>query len=373
MNNQAVLVLADGAVFEGISLGQAGHICGEVVFNTAQTGYQEILTDPSYAEQIIVFTQPHIGNVGVNIADEESHRSFAKGAVLRHFSAIASNWRAEETLTHFLKKQNLIVISEVDTRALTHHLRQFGSQAGCLMAGEVNIQKALHYAQQFPSLSGRNLVQAVTTDKPYTLNKGKSLPYHVVVYDLGVKSSILNCLFARGCSVTVVPATTKAQDVFAMKPDGILLSNGPGDPAACLYMIETIKDLLKQSIPMMAICLGHQLLALASGAVTKKMGVGHHGANHPIQCLKTGKVLISSQNHGFVVVDEDLPSCLRITHRSLFDGSIAGIERKDLPVFGFQGHPEGGPGPTELTTLFDHFTSLMGVHQCQKELISKAS
>lgn len=374
MKHSGILVLADGTIFEGVGVGQPGHVAGEVVFNTAQTGYQEILTDPSYTEQIIVFTQPHIGNVGVNPCDMESDRIFAKGTVMRSFSHTMSNWRAKETLENFLKKQNVIAISDVDTRGLTQHLRTHGSQPGCIMIGNSDVQQALHHAQNFPALAGRDLVNEVTTDKSYSWHTGswqkelkaiysadKSEPYHIVVYDFGVKRSILNALIDRGCRVTVVPAYTEAKQILALKPDGLILSNGPGDPAACGSIIANIKELLKQAIPLMAICLGHQLLALASGATTKKMAFGHHGANHPILALKTGAVSISSQNHGFVVAEESLPACLRVTHRSLFDETIAGIERIDLPAFGFQGHPEAGPGPMELTMLFDHFISLIKV------------
>jgi carbamoyl-phosphate synthase small subunit len=356
-----ILMLADGTLFEGISVGEAGHICGEVVFNTAQTGYQEILTDPSYAQQIIAFTQPHIGNTGVNVSDRESNRVFAKGVIMRSFSHHASNWRSEETLQTFLQKQKIISVSDIDTRALTHHLRQFGSQSGCLMTGHIDVKQALDYARCFSGLSGKDLAREVTTSKPYhwPKNPENSKSYHIIAYDFGIKHGILNCLADRGCAVTVVPATTTARQVLALKPDGIVLSNGPGDPAACTDAIEAIQYLLKSGIPIMGICLGHQLLALASGAVSEKMRFGHHGANHPVQSLKTGCVAISSQNHGFVVSGEHLPSCLSITHRSLFDGSIAGIERRDVPAFGFQGHPEAGPGPLESRELFDYFIDLI--------------
>lgn len=377
MKTSGALVLADGTIFEGISVGVAGHICGEVVFNTSQTGYQEILTDPSYTEQVIVFTQPHIGNVGVNALDMESNQVFAAGAVMRSFSAIASNWRSEETLSSFFHKHNVIALSEIDTRALTHHLRNLGSQSGCLMAGEVDLDKALDYAKRFPGLLGKDLAKSVTTEKSYAWNKGswfekmaknkllderlanKKDSYRIVVLDFGVKHSILRQLIDYGCKVTVVPAATSFKDILALKPHGIVLSNGPGDPAACEYAITTIKKLLEHGMPIMAICLGHQLLALASGATTEKMVFGHHGANHPVVSGADGTVSISSQNHGFVVSEENLPQCLRITHRSLFDGTIAGIERTDVPAFGFQGHPEAGPGPTELTELFNRFVNLL--------------
>ena len=361
-NQSAVLVLADGAIFPGIGVGATGHICGEVVFHTAQTGYQEILTDPSYAGQLIVFTQPHIGNVGVNAADMESNRIQVKGVMMRCLSSVASNWRSQQTLAAFLQKQNVFVISDVDTRALTQHLQQTGSQPGCLMVGDVDIAKALCAAQYFEGLLGSDLIQQVTTNKIYTCHQGESpSAYHVVVYDFGVKQSILQALAKRGCKVTVVPATTTAEQVLALAPQGVLLSNGPGDPAACDAAIQATKKLLQQAMPIMAICLGHQLLALASGATTEKMHVGHHGANHPVQCLKTGRVAISSQNHGFVVAEKNFPSNLTVTHRSLFDGTIAGIARNDVPAFGFQGHPEASPGPSDLTILFDDFMTMLEV------------
>jgi carbamoyl-phosphate synthase small subunit len=368
MKNQdpGILVLSDGTIFEGVSIGQKGHVCGEVVFNTAQTGYQEVLTDPSYTEQLIVFTQPHIGNVGINSEDMESDRIFANGIIMHSVSEVASNWRSEETLQNFLKKQQLIAISEIDTRALTHHLRHFGSQSGCIMTGDIDYNQALNYAKSFSGLLGKDLVQEVTTKKSYTFGQHKTDSHHIVVYDYGVKRSILKCLSSLDCSVTIVPATTKAEDVLALKPDGIVLSNGPGDPSACTYAIETIKSLLKNEIPIMAICLGHQLLALASGAQTKKMAFGHHGANHPIQHIKNSTVSISNQNHGFVVSEENLPKCLSVTHRSLFDSTIAGIERLDVPAFGFQGHPEAGPGPVELTLLFKQFKFMIEVNYAQK-------
>lgn len=363
---KGLLALADGTVFEGISIGYpTGLICGEVVFNTGQTGYQEILTDPSYAEQIIVFTQPHIGNTGINSQDMESAQIFAKGAIMRSYSHYASNWRSQKSLQHFFHQHKTIALSEIDTRALTLHLRKFGNQAGCIMAGQIDHQTAIDYAQRFPGLSGKDLIKQVSTVKPYTLGeKKRPFPYHIVVYDFGVKASILNSLTDRGCALTVVPANTEAAQVLALNPDGIVLSNGPGDPAAATYAIKTVRSLLIHRIPLLAICFGHQLLALASGAKTKKMTFGHHGTNHPIISLKTGRVSISSQNHGFVV-EENLPPILRITHRSLFDGTIAGIERIDAPAFGFQGHPEAGPGPTELNHLFDHFLSSIEVNHAK--------
>ena len=368
MKNQdlGILVLSDGTFFEGISVGQKGHAFGEIVFNTAQTGYQEVLTDPSYAEQLIVFTQPHIGNVGINSEDMESDRVFANGIIMRSISEVASNWRSEETLQNFLIKQQLIAISEIDTRALTHHLRQFGSQSGCIMTGDIDYNQALNYAKSFSGLLGKDLVQKVTIKEPYIFGQHKTDPYHIVVYDFGVKRSILNCLADLDCAITIVPATTKAEAILALKPNGIVLSNGPGDPSACTYAIEAVKSLLKNKIPIMAICLGHQLLALASGAKTKKMDFGHHGTNHPIRHIKNNTISISSQNHGFVVSEENLPACLSVTHRSLFDSTISGIERLDVPAFGFQGHPEAGPGPVELTMLFKQFKSMIEVSHVKK-------
>ena len=360
-SHKSILALADGTIYQGTSIGALGVICGELVFNTAQTGYQEILTDPSYLGQIIVFTQPHIGNVGVNLADMESKRVYASGVVMHSLSRCTSNWRQEQSLAAFLKEEQVMVISDVDTRALTHQLRQFGSQSGCLMSEDVDDGQALEHARQWPGLIGQNLTSSVSTKDIYTWKPKNDPGPHLVVYDFGVKHSILDCLSTKGCHLTIVPATTTAKDILALKPDGIVLSNGPGDPAACHAIIETIKELLDDAIPIMGICLGHQLLALASGAQIEKMAFGHHGANHPIQCLATGVVNISSQNHGFVVSDKHLPSWLHVTHRSLFDGTIAGIKRMDVPAFGFQGHPEGGPGPTETSGLFDEFLSLVEV------------
>lgn len=357
----ALVVLADGTQFRGTSVGVQGLTSGEVVFNTAQTGYQEILTDPSYTNQLIVFTQPHIGNVGVNFEDRQSPHIYASGVIMRSISPVASNWRSQQVLQRFLKAEQTIAISEIDTRALTHHLRQYGSQPGCIMAGEIDYNIALTHAREFTGLAGKDLVQGITTKHAYTLGHIKD-SYHVIVYDFGVKQSILNCLLDLDFYLTVVPATTSIEDVLQLKPNGIVLSNGPGDPAACPYIIETIKLLLQQKIPIMAICLGHQLLALASGAQTEKMIFGHHGANHPILDVKNNQVFISSQNHNFVVAENNLPSCLRITHRSLFDNSIAGIERIDTPAFGFQGHPEAGPGPLELTHLFKQFKMMIEVN-----------
>ena len=355
-----LLALADGTIHQGTSVGVHGSLCGELVFNTAQTGYQEILTDPSYCGQIIVFTQPHIGNVGINMADMESKKIHASGVIMHTLSSSVSNWRSELSLADFLKKEQVIALAGIDTRALTHQLRKSGSQSACLTT-EADPEQALQNAITWPGLVGTNLTTVVSTNKAYQWHKSDDSNFHVVVYDFGVKNTILNCLANHAGQITVVPATTSAEAVLALNPSGIVLSNGPGDPAACFLIIETIKTLLKHAIPTMGICLGHQLLAIASGAKTEKMVFGHHGANHPVQCEATGAVSISSQNHGFVVADSNLPTCLQVTHRSLFDGTIAGFKRVDIPAFGFQGHPEGGPGPTDLYHLFDHFNVLMQV------------
>lgn len=382
---RGAIVLADGAVFAGTSVAHEADVCGEVVFNTAQTGYQEILTDPSYADQIIVFTHPHIGNVGTNAMDMESDRVYAKGAIVRSFSDHEGHWRAEETFGQFLRRHHVVVISEVDTRALAQHLQKHGNQTGYLL-GSGNVlptEAAAAHAARLPGLTGKDLASQVSTKAPYAWQQrswragppstaivpatSQGTDYHVVVYDYGAKHSIMRCLVDRGCAVTVVPATFPVSRLLALSPNGIVLSNGPGDPAACTQAIAIIKQLLRSGLPLMGICLGHQLLALASGAKTVKMALGHHGANHPVQSLKDGSVLISSQNHGFVVSEHGLPSSLRITHRSLFDGSIAGIERIDVPAFGFQGHPEAGPGPYEMTGLFDQFVSLIEVSHAKAE------
>lgn len=354
-----IIALADGTFYEGISVGIKGHLCGELVFNTAQTGYQEIMTDPSYKDQIIVFTQPHIGNVGVNTLDNESDEVHAKGMILHRLSKIASNWRSEKNLPDFFKEKNVIAISDIDTRALTQVLRDKGSQAACLMTDEIDVEKAIKFAKLHADMKGKNLAESVGTQETYVLNNLGSSKHHIVVLDFGVKKNILNNLLKEKCKVTVVPANLDATQILALKPNGILLSNGPGDPAACEDIIKTIQFLLSKNIPIMGICLGHQLLALASGAITQKMAFGHHGANHPIKCLNTGLTAISSQNHNFVVSDDKLPACLEVTHRSLFDGSIAGIIRTDVPAFGFQGHPEASPGPNELSILFKQFISMI--------------
>ncbi|HEY7771658.1 MAG TPA: glutamine-hydrolyzing carbamoyl-phosphate synthase small subunit [Marinagarivorans sp.] len=367
----AILVLADGSVFRGTAFGAEGISVGEVVFNTAMTGYQEILTDPSYAEQIVTLTYPHIGNVGANDEDEECGKIWAKGLVIRDLPLIASNFRSQIDLDSYLKKHNILGIADIDTRRLTRILRDKGAQNGCIMTGSIDEATALKAAQEFAGLKGMDLAKVVTTDKTHTweagswqLGKGFSaLPdgerFKVVAYDFGAKANILRMLVDRGCELTVVPAQTSASEVLAMNPDGVFLSNGPGDPEPCTYAIEAIKILLEKDLPIFGICLGHQLLALASGAKTQKMKFGHHGANHPVQVLATGEVMITSQNHGFAADESSLPANLKATHKSLFDGSLQGIERIDKPAFSFQGHPEASPGPHDAAALFDHFIDLM--------------
>lgn len=371
LTKPAILVLADGSVFRGKSIGAEGQSVGEVVFNTAITGYQEILTDPSYAEQIVTLTYPHIGNVGVNLEDEECSRIWAKGLVIRDFSMMASNFRSTMALDDYLKQHNILGIADIDTRRLTRILRDKGAQNGCLMAGYVNEAEALKAAQDFIGLNGLDLAKVVTTPTAYGWSEGSwqlgagfsTLPggerFKVVAYDFGTKRNILRMLVDRGCELTVVPATTSAAEVLALKPDGIFLSNGPGDPAPCDYAIHAIQTFLEHNIPLFGICLGHQLLALASGAKTLKMKFGHHGGNHPVQDLATGKVMITSQNHGFAVDETCLPACVQATYKSLFDGSLQGIERTDKPAFSFQGHPEASPGPQDAAALFDRFIDLM--------------
>ncbi len=364
LNSQpAILAFADGKIFKGESVGVEGTTCGEVVFNTAQTGYQEILTDPSYAGQMIVFTHPHIGNVGVNAKDMESEKMHAVATIMRQFSETASNWRSEKTLASFIREQNKLAMTHVDTRALTQYLRHHGSQMACMMTGKVEVDHAIYLARQHKALSQEILMQAVSRKTQQEIHSHNA-HYHIVVLDFGVKNSILTMLAQYHCKITILPYTTTVSDILALQPDGIVLSNGPGDPALLVNAIATIKNLLTKDIPIMAICLGHQLLALASGAKTQKMLFGHHGANHPVQSL-SGGVAITSQNHGFTVSDDDLPASLNITHRSLFDQTIAGIERKDVPAFGFQGHPEAGPGPFEMNVLFAKFMNLLEGH-CAK-------
>jgi carbamoyl-phosphate synthase small subunit len=371
---EAVLALADGTIFKGTAIGADGISVGEVVFNTALSGYQEILTDPSYSRQIVTLTYPHIGNVGVNTDDEESEKIQVAGLVIRDLPLMASNFRSEKSLDDYLKSSGILGIADIDTRKLTRILRETGSQSGCIMAGDIDLEKALEMARGFSGLKGMDLAKEVTTSKTYQWNepswslvadqkKTASRSFKVVAYDFGVKRNILRMLVDRGCELTVVPAQTPASEVLAMKPDGVFLSNGPGDPEPCDYAIAAIKALIDADMPLFGICLGHQLLALASGAQTVKMKFGHHGANHPVQDIATQCVMITSQNHGFAVEEKSLPSCLKATHRSLFDGSLQGIERTDKPAFSFQGHPEASPGPHDVAPLFDHFIHLMEVRR----------
>lgn len=372
LTRPALLVLEDGTVFNGVAIGIDGCSVGEVVFNTAMTGYQEILSDPSYARQIVALTYPHIGNVGTTSEDDESVGVFASGLVIRDLPLLSSNWRSEKTLQQYLIDNNVVAIADIDTRRLTRLLRDKGAQRGCIMAGEsADLDFAKNACEQFPGLKGMDLAKEVTVAKPYEwteniwhLQNGhtqaENLVRHVVAYDFGVKRNILRLLANRGCRITVVPATTPAETVLAMNPDGVFLSNGPGDPDPCTYAIEAIKTILEKKIPVLGICLGHQLLALASGAKTEKMKFGHHGANHPVQEIDTGRVMISSQNHGFAVREDSLPTNLTATYRSLFDGSLQGIKRTDCPAISFQGHPEGSPGPHDVEALFDEFIAMMG-------------
>ena len=381
MNIPAILVLEDGTVFEGISVGAAGLSVGEVVFNTAMTGYQEILTDPSYARQLVTLTYPHIGNTGCTTQDDEADRVWAAGLIVRDVPRRASNWRSEIALPEWLRTRGIVAISGIDTRKLTRILRDRGSQNGALMAGaspdeQLDVDKAVEAARKFPGLKGMDLAKVVSTQAAYAWSDGQldldsnafvraEPKFKVVAYDFGVKLNILRMLAERGCDVTVVPAQTPAADVLALQPDGVFLSNGPGDPAPCDYAIAAIRDFIAAGIPTFGICLGHQLLALAAGAQTLKMTHGHHGANHPVQGL-TGasgsKVMITSQNHGFAVDETSLPANVRVTHRSLFDGSNQGIELTDAPAFSFQGHPEASPGPHDVAPLFDRFVALMETH-----------
>lgn len=364
----AILALADGTVFKGYSIGADGLASGEIVFNTAMSGYQEILTDPSYTRQIVTLTYPHIGNTGCNSEDCESADHFAAGLIIKDLPP-ASNWRSEETLDAYLRRNGIVGIAGIDTRKLTRILRDSGAQAGCILAGDVDEEKALTMARAFPGLAGMDLAKVVSTATPYewtetewTLNgfgQQGDTRFHVVAYDFGVKRNILRMLADRGVRVTVVPAQTPAAEVLAMKPDGVFLSNGPGDPEPCTYAIDAIRAILDAGVPTFGICLGHQLLALASGAKTMKMKFGHHGANHPVKDLDSGKVLITSQNHGFAVDASTLPANLRVTHVSLFDGSNQGIARTDVPAFSFQGHPEAIPGPHDVAHLFDRFLDCM--------------
>jgi len=370
----AMLVLADGTVFRGISIGAPGQTVGEVVFNTSMTGYQEILTDPSYTKQIVTLTYPHIGNTGVNSEDVESGQVYASGLIIRDLPLIHSNWRSEQSLSDYLLANNVVAIADVDTRKLTRILREKGAQAGCIIAGAVNESEALAQAKAFPGLSGMDLAKVVSVQESYEFGEGEwdlvsgyakpSDPaFHVVAFDYGVKRNILRMLTSRGCKVTVLPAQATAEQALALKPDGVFLSNGPGDPQPCDYAISAIKNIVDAGVPTFGICLGHQLLALASGAKTLKMKFGHHGANHPVQDVDDKRVFITSQNHGFAVDADSLPANLRTTHVSLFDGSLQGIARTDKPAFSFQGHPEASPGPTEMSYLFDRFVESMKQHK----------
>ncbi|MBE5251323.1 glutamine-hydrolyzing carbamoyl-phosphate synthase small subunit [Mixta mediterraneensis] len=374
MIKSALLVLEDGTQFHGRAIGATGSAVGEVVFNTSMTGYQEILTDPSYSRQIVTLTYPHIGNVGANAADEESSQIHAQGLVIRDLPLITSNFRSEEGLSAYLQRNNIVAIADIDTRKLTRLLREKGAQNGCIIAGDTpDAALALQKAQAFPGLKGMDLAKEVSTKEPYvwqqgswTLNHGlpeqkkaESLPYHVVAFDYGVKRNILRMLVDRGCRLTVVPAQTSAEEVLKLNPDGIFLSNGPGDPEPCDYAIEAIQAFLKTDIPVFGICLGHQLLALASGAKTVKMKLGHHGGNHPVKDFDNNTVMITAQNHGFAVDEANLPDNLRVTHVSLFDQTVQGLHRTDKPAFSFQGHPEASPGPHDAAPLFDHFIELI--------------
>ena len=370
----AMLVLADGTVFRGISIGAPGQTVGEVVFNTSMTGYQEILTDPSYTKQIVTLTYPHIGNTGVNSEDVESAKVYASGLIIRDLPLVNSSWRSEQTLSEYLVANNVVAIADIDTRKLTRILREKGAQAGCIIAGDISEAEALAAAKAFPGLSGMDLAKVVSVDKAYEFTEGEwdlvdgySKPsnpaFHVVAFDYGVKRNILRMLTSRGCKVTVLPAQATAEQALALKPDGVFLSNGPGDPEPCDYAISAIKQIVDTGIPTFGICLGHQLLALASGAKTMKMKFGHHGANHPVQDVDDKRVFITSQNHGFAVDPNSLPANLRTTHVSLFDGSLQGITRTDKPAFSFQGHPEASPGPTEMSYLFDRFVESMKKHK----------
>lgn len=376
MRKPALLALEDGSLFRGQSIGIDGQTTGEVVFNTALTGYQEILTDPSYCKQIVTLTYPHIGNVGTNDDDEESSAIVSSGLVVRDVPLLASSWRNQLSLEEYLKKNNVIGICDIDTRRLTRILREKGAQSGCIVAGDhIDADAAIESARAFPGLKGMDLAKEVTTRTPYewaqgswTLQNGmpealhpidEKLTHRVVAFDYGVKRNILRMLVDRGCQVQVVPAQMPASEVLALNPDGIFLSNGPGDPEPCDYAISAIQELMNSGIPIFGICLGHQLLSLACGAKTVKMKFGHHGANHPVQDIEKGTVMISSQNHGFAVDEQTLPDNLQATHRSLFDGSLQGVHRTDIPAFSFQGHPEASPGPHDVASLFDHFIDLI--------------
>lgn len=375
MHKPAILALQDGTLFKGSSIGADGTSAGEVVFNTAMTGYQEILTDPSYCQQLVTLTYPHIGNTGVNDEDEEATRIHASGLIIRDLPLLASNWRSQGSLQSYLESRGVVAIADIDTRKLTRLLRDKGAQSGAIMAGDqISDDVAVKAAQQFGGLAGCDLAQVVTTSETYSwtqstwsleagYGENSDTPYHVVAYDYGIKKNILCMLVDRGARVSVVSAKTPADEVMAMKPDGVFLSNGPGDPEPCDYAIKAITEILQTDIPVFGICLGHQLLALASGAKTIKMKFGHHGANHPVQDLSTGVVMITSQNHGFAVDESSLPEFLKATHRSLFDGSLQAVERTDKAAFSFQGHPEASPGPHDVAPMFDRFFELITSHK----------
>ena len=381
LTKSALLVLEDGTVFTGTAIGADGIAVGEVVFNTSMTGYQEILTDPSYSRQIVTLTYPHIGNTGTNTEDTESSAIHACGLIIRDLPLLASNFRSQQSLSDYLTTNNVVGIADIDTRKLTRILREKGAQSGCIMAGDVDADKALAAAKAFPGLKGMDLAKEVTTDRAYQWRQGTwsldgGLPqdkaadefkFKVVAYDFGVKRNILRMLVDRGCDVTVVPAKTPASEVLAMNPDGIFLSNGPGDPEPCDYAISAIRSFLQTDIPVFGICLGHQLLALASGAKTMKMKFGHHGANHPVKDIEKGTVMITSQNHGFAADEASLPANVKVTHKSLFDGSLQGIHLTDKPAFSFQGHPEASPGPHDCAPLFDHFIELIEQYRQAKQ------
>jgi len=381
----AILALQDGTLFRGSAIGADGIAAGEVVFNTAMTGYQEILTDPSYCQQLITLTYPHIGNTGTNSSDMESSRIHASGLIIRDSSMLTSSWRSERSFSDFLKQGGTVAIADIDTRKLTRIIREKGAQSGCIMSGTQAADKAVEHARKFPGIAGTDLATFVTTEKAYQWCHGSEFgrkprimsrriaPYHVVAYDFGIKRNILRLLSDLDCRMTVVPAQTSAEEAMALSPDGIFLSNGPGDPEPCDYAISAIQSFLETGVPVFGICLGHQLLALATGARTTKMKFGHHGANHPVQDLSSGQVLITSQNHGFAVDESTLPDNVEATHRSLFDGTLQGIALKDKPAFSFQGHPEASPGPHDLLPLFERFIKSMDVQKLSglKALLSR--
>jgi carbamoyl-phosphate synthase small subunit len=378
----AILALEDGTVFTGVSVGAEGRTLGEVVFNTAMTGYQEILTDPSYYRQIVTLTYPHIGNTGTNSDDFESTKTYAAGLIIRDLSLVVSSWRAENSLEQFLRRGKTVAIANIDTRQLTRIIRDKGAQAGCIVTGaNANAEEAVRAARKFPGLKGMDLAKLVTAKQAYQWNQGSIWPdrqsvytkrvasFHVVAFDYGIKRNILRLIADQDCRLTVVPATTSAEEVFALQPDGVFLSNGPGDPEPCDYAITAIRKIVDKAIPVFGICLGHQLLGLASGAKTEKMKFGHHGANHPVVEIDSGRVMITSQNHGFAVQEATLPGNVRATHRSLFDGSLQGIERTDRPAFSFQGHPEASPGPHDLKPLFQRFTAAMKAYRHRAQAV----